>query len=38
MAQNAFNEAGDLIDEGAAHSLKSAARQLVETAQRLGEP
>jgi NAD(P)H-dependent FMN reductase len=38
MAQNAFNESGELIDEGAAHSLKSAARQLVDYARRIAEP
>ncbi len=37
MAQHAFNESGELIDEGATHSLKSAARQLVDFARRLAD-
>ncbi|MEJ0011404.1 MAG: NAD(P)H-dependent oxidoreductase [Bauldia sp.] len=37
MAQHAFNESGDLIDEGAMHSLKSASRQLVDFARRLAD-
>ncbi|HVZ14999.1 MAG TPA: NAD(P)H-dependent oxidoreductase [Bauldia sp.] len=35
MAQHAFNEAGELTDEGAMHSLKAAARQLVAYAPRI---
>jgi NAD(P)H-dependent FMN reductase len=37
MAQHAFNESGELIDEGAMHSLKSASRQLVDLARRLAD-
>jgi NAD(P)H-dependent FMN reductase len=37
MAQHAFNESGELTDEGAMHSLKSAARQLVEIARRVAD-
>jgi NAD(P)H-dependent FMN reductase len=37
MAQHAFNESGELIDEGAQRSLKSAAKQLVDFSRRLVE-
>jgi NAD(P)H-dependent FMN reductase len=37
MAQHAFDEAGELIDEGAAHALKSAAKQLVDLAARMAD-
>ncbi len=35
MAQHAFNESGELIDEGAMHALKAAAKQLVDFSRRL---
>jgi NAD(P)H-dependent FMN reductase len=38
LAQHAFNEAGELVDEASLKMLKSAAQQLVETARRLGAP
>jgi NAD(P)H-dependent FMN reductase len=37
MAQHAFNEAGDLIDEGGERALKAAAKQLVDLARRLAD-
>jgi NAD(P)H-dependent FMN reductase len=37
MAQHAFNESGELIDEGAERALKSAAKQLVDLARRLAD-
>jgi NAD(P)H-dependent FMN reductase len=37
MAQHAFNESGELLDEGAMHSLKSASKQLVDLARRLAD-
>ena len=36
-AQNAFNEAGELIDEGPARLLKAVCRQLVDLADRLAD-
>jgi len=37
MAQHAFNEAGELLDEGAMRSLASATRQLVEFSRRIAD-
>lgn len=37
MAQHAFNESGELIDEGAQRALKSATRQLVDLTRRLAD-
>jgi chromate reductase len=37
MAQHAFDESGEMIDEGAARALKAAARQLVDLARRLAD-
>jgi NAD(P)H-dependent FMN reductase len=37
MAQHAFNESGELIDDGAVRALKSATKQLVDMARRLAD-
>ena len=37
MAQHAFNEEGELLDEGAMRSLASATRQLVEFSRRIAD-